>query len=79
MTELKSAEEWMADILNSNKPVLGFIKAIQRNAIEVALGEAAASIKNYLEDYEVCLSAKDLESITSLINHENLKVNYKNS
>jgi len=88
MTKLKSAESWINDIEASGLRMLSAqakmlllvaVKDIQRNAIEAALETAASQGKlsgtdEDCAEYRCCVRHIDKESITSLINHENLKV-----
>jgi len=81
MTELKSAERFI-EIFNElqwknaterDKHLSDFIASIQRNAIEAAL-EIAADKAKTVYDFTDGRTEIDKLSITSLINHEKLKV-----
>lgn len=71
MTKLKSAEYW-ATQGNTNISTIKLIKSIQKNAIEAALEVTAGIV---VDRYETRTGeAIDKQSITSLINHPNLKL-----
>ena len=77
MTKLKSARLLAAEMLQSEIPVFEFIQAIQQNAIEAALEVAAknAKLETEYKGGKLCPDFYvDRQSITSLINHKDLKV-----
>lgn len=79
MTKLKSASDWAIERVKDDNPNLFelFIAEIQQNAIEAAL--ELASENATIEVIQNNEGTKDIvgvskQSITSLINHPNLKV-----
>ncbi len=73
MTKLKSAKEWAEFWEDSDMYTMqAVIKLAQQNAIEAALEVAAEEGKVWWIDSSE--SEIDKQSITSLINHPNLKL-----
>lgn len=78
MTKLKSAEIWSNQIISLSERLstIEVIQLIQQNAIEAALEVAARKAKIKVDYKPLGYNSGyiDKQSITSLINHPNLKL-----